>query len=69
MLAPPQKPRATVRITAVRPDRDALEVQFPRVHSCRAELLEERLTAEFNSDSILEITLDLIGPSTLKMPA
>ena len=30
------------------------------------ELPEERLTAEFNDDSILELTPDLVGPSITK---
>ncbi len=48
---------------AVRPDRDALEVRFPRVAGYRVELPEERLTAKFNDDSTLELTPDLVGPS------
>jgi type III restriction enzyme len=63
VVAPPQPPRETIQVKAVRPDRDALEIQFPRVHGYRVELPEERLTAEFNDDSILELTPDLVGPS------
>ena len=48
---------------AVRPDRDALEIRFPRVEGYRIELPEERLTADFNEDSILELSPDLVGPS------
>ena len=36
---------------------------FPRVEGYRVELPEERLTADFNDDSILELTPDLVGPS------
>ena len=63
VVAPPQPPRETIQVKAVRPDRDALEIQFPRVEGYRVELPEERLTAEFNADSILELTPDLVGPS------
>jgi type III restriction enzyme len=63
VIAPPQPPRETVRVHAVRPDRDALEIRFPRVAGYRVELPEERLTAQFNEDSILELTPDLVGPS------
>ena len=63
VIAPPQPPRETVHVKAVRPDRDALEIRFPRVEGYRIELPEERLTAEFNQDSVLELTPDLIGPS------
>lgn len=31
VVAPPQPPRETVQVKAVRPDRDALEIRFPRV--------------------------------------
>ena len=46
---------------AVRPDRDPLEIRFPRVEAYRVELAEERLTAQFTSDSIMELTPDLVG--------
>jgi type III restriction enzyme len=61
--APPQPPRETVQVKAVRPERDALEIRFPRVEGYRVELPEERLTARFNADSILELTPELVGPS------
>ncbi|HEV3259170.1 MAG TPA: DEAD/DEAH box helicase family protein [Gemmataceae bacterium] len=63
VVAPPQPPRDTIQVKAVRPDRDALEIRFPRVEGYRVELPEERLTAEFNDDSILELSPDLVGPS------
>ena len=63
VIAPPQPPRETVQVKAVRPERDHLEIRFPRVVGYRVELPEERLTAEFNDDSILELSPDLVGPS------
>jgi type III restriction enzyme len=60
---PPQSPRETVQVKAMRPERDALEIRFPRVEGYRVELPEERLTADFNDDSILELNPDLVGPS------
>ena len=63
VVAPPQPPRETVQVRAVRPDRDHLAIQFPRVEGYRVELPEERLSAEFNDNSILELTPDLVGPS------
>ena len=59
----PRPPRETVQVRAVRPERDELEIYFPRVAGYRVELPEERLTAEFNEDSVLELTPDMIGPS------
>jgi type III restriction enzyme len=63
VIAPPQPLRQTVHVKAIRPERDHLEIQFPRVQGYRVELPEERLTAEFNTDSILELTPGLVGPS------
>ena len=63
VVAPPQPPRETIHVKAVRPERDTLEIRFPRVQGYRVELPEERLTAEFNDDSVLELTPDLVGPS------
>src|ERR1017187_10464990 len=61
VVAPPQPPRETIQVKAVRPERDALEIRFPRVEGYRVELPEDRLEAEFNDDSVLELTPDLIG--------
>ena len=58
-----RQPRETVSVRAVRPERDALEIRFPRVAGYRVELPEERLTAEFNETSVLELTPDMVGPS------
>ncbi len=63
VIAPPQPPRETIQVRAVSPERDSLEIRFPRVAGYRVELPEERLTAQFNDDSVLELTPDLVGPS------
>ena len=59
----PQKPRETVLVKAITPERDACEIRFPRVEGYRVELPEERLTAKFAADATLELTPDLVGPS------
>ncbi|MFP5231852.1 MAG: BPTD_3080 family restriction endonuclease [Acidobacteriota bacterium] len=56
-------PRQTIQVKAMRPERDKLEIRFPRVMGYRAELPDERLTAKFTDDSILQITPELTGPS------
>jgi len=61
VVATPQPPRETIQVKAMRPERDALEIRFPRVEGYRVELPEERLAAEFNEDSVLELTPDLVG--------
>ncbi len=63
VVAPPKPPVETIRVKAVRPDRDHLEIRFPRVEGYRVELPQERLTASFNQDSVLELTPELTGPS------
>src|SRR5438067_2327439 len=67
VIAPPQPPRETVQVKAISPDRDALEIRFPRVEGYRVELPVERLTADFNDDSVLELSPDLVGPSITQM--
>lgn len=63
VISKPVKPRETIQVRAVRPERDHLEIRFPRVLGYRVELPEERLIAEFNEDSVLTLTPDLVGPS------
>src|SRR5574337_733816 len=59
----PQPPRETVQVKAMRPERDALEIRFPRVAGYRVELPEDRLTARFDDDSVLVLTPELVGPT------
>ena len=66
IVDPPRPPRETVRVHALIPERDALEIRFPRVEGYRVELPEERLTAKFGPDSILHLTPEVVGPSVTK---
>ena len=61
VATPPRPPRETVHVKAVRPDRDPLEIRFPRVAGYGVELPADRLSAEFNEDSVLELTPELVG--------
>ena len=63
VVVTPKPPRETVQVKAMTPERDDLEIRFPRVAGYRVELPEERLSAEFNQDSVLKLTPDLVGPS------
>ncbi|MDO8778663.1 MAG: restriction endonuclease, partial [Burkholderiaceae bacterium] len=63
VISPPQPPRETVQVKAMRPERDALEIQFPRVEGYRVELPEERLSASFNDESILTLDPKQVGPT------
>ncbi len=64
VIAPISPPRETIHVRAVRPERDDLEIRFPRVVGYRVELPEDRLTAQFNDDSLLELTPALVGATT-----
>src|SRR5690606_32668288 len=61
VVSKPQPPRETVQVRAVSPERDALEIRFPRVEGYRVELPTERLTAKFDDDSTLVLTPDDVG--------
>ena len=63
VVAKPTPPKPTVQVKAVRPDRDHLEIRFPRVEGYRVELPEERIEAKFDDDSILVLTPQLVCPS------
>jgi type III restriction enzyme len=67
VVAPVQKPRPTVNARAVSPDRDALEIRFPRVAGYRVELPQDRIDASFDEESILELTPALVGPTDTLM--
>ncbi len=66
VVAPPTRPRETVRVHAVRPERDALAIVFPRVEGYRVELPGERLEAAFGPDHVLHLTPSLVGPSVTR---
>lgn len=63
VISKPQPPRETVHVKAIRPERDHLEIRFPRVQGYRVDLPREELQANFNQDSILELTPALVGPT------
>ena len=59
----PQRPNKVTHVTAVSPDRDHLEIQFPLVTGYRVNLPQEKLTAKFTEDSKFNLTPELVGPS------
>lgn len=63
VVAAPQPPRETIQVKAMRPERDRLEITFPRILGYRIELPEERLEAAFTPESTLVLTPELVGPS------
>ncbi len=67
VVALPQKPRRTVQIEAMTPERDDCEIRFPRVAGYRVELPENRLQANFTKDATLVLTPELVGPSRTRV--
>jgi type III restriction enzyme len=55
--------KPTVVVKAMSPERDHLEIRFPRVSGYRVEPPEDRLEATFSEDSQLRLTPDLVGPT------
>ena len=66
VVVKPASPRQTVQVKAVRPDRDHLEIRFPRVSGYRTDPPREELSATFTDDSYLVLTPDIVGPSTTR---
>ena len=66
VVVKPQPRRQTVHVHAVRPDRDHLEIRFPRVAGYRVDPPREELTAKFTDDSRLDLTPELVGPTTTR---
>ncbi len=60
---PPPPPRETIRVMAIRPERDKLEIRFPHVVGYRVELSDDRLQAKFTKDHVLNLTPDLVAPA------
>lgn len=65
-ISKPKPPSDIVRVQAMRPERDDLEITFPRVDGYRVELPEEKITATFGPDHELELTTELVGASEVK---
>ena len=61
VVVPAKLPKETVRVQAMRPERDGLEIRFPRVTGYRVEPPNDRLEAEFNEDHVLELKPELVG--------
>ncbi len=63
VVANRKAPPSTTRIMAVRPDRDHLEIRFPRVTGYRVDPPRDELDAEFTDDSRFELTPGMVGPT------
>ena len=59
----PKPPKVPVRVHAVSPERDALEIVFPRVQGYYKEFSEDYLEVKFEKDHDLNLTPELTGPT------
>jgi type III restriction enzyme len=70
VISTPQVPRETLHVRAMRPDRDSLEITFPRVLGYRVELPNDKVIAKFDRiNSELVLTPDLVGPTQIENAA
>lgn len=65
--APPQKPRDVVSVHAVSPERDHLEILFPRVQGYVADLPPDRLDADFSGLEPYVLTPEKVGAAEVTM--
>ncbi|MCL1908182.1 MAG: DEAD/DEAH box helicase family protein [Holophagaceae bacterium] len=64
VVAPARPPIDSIRVHAVRPERDHWEITFPRVVGYRLEMPKEKIRAEFDEDSEMVLSPLLIGSPT-----
>lgn len=62
-----KKPRKTTRIEAVSPDRDQLEIVFPRVEGYRIELPSTKLRADWDKIEPYVLTQEITGACEVEM--
>ena len=65
VISKPQEPRETIQVRAL-PEREHLEILFPRVEGYRVELPKERLDAAFTEESKYHLTQEVVGPSVTR---
>lgn len=63
VVTKPTKPKHSYQVKALRPEFDHKEIKFPRVSGYRVEPPSEGLSADFNNDSKLVLTPELVGPT------
>ena len=63
VIAPPKPPVERLHVKAIRPERDKLEIRFPRVRGYRTEELPRKLEAHFTEDHAMRLTPDDVGPT------
>lgn len=62
-IAPPQKPRDSIRVKAMSPERDDVEITFPNINGYTIDLPQTDIRAHFTESSQLVLNPDAIGPT------
>ncbi|KSV61479.1 hypothetical protein N185_10670 [Sinorhizobium sp. GW3] len=65
--APPQTPREVVHVHAVSPERDHLEIAFPRVEGFRTDFPRERIDVDLSRMEPYVLTPDKVGATEVRM--
>ena len=66
-ISPPQPPRDVINVRAVSPDRDHLEITFPRVQGYVADLPRDRLDADFSGAEPYVLTPEIVSATVVTM--
>jgi type III restriction enzyme len=66
-IAPPQPPRDIISVRAVTPERDGLEITFPRVQGYTADLPPDRLDADFSGLEPYVLTPEKVAATVVTM--
>lgn len=66
-VTPPQPPREVVHVRAISPDRDHLEITFPRVEGYRTDFPKSRLDVDFSKLEPYILTPEKVGATEVKM--
>ncbi|MDV7145643.1 DEAD/DEAH box helicase family protein [Tropicimonas sp. TH_r6] len=66
-VSPPQPPRDVISVRAVSPERDHLEITFPRVQGYVADLPPDRLDADFSGLEPYVLTPEKVGAAEVTM--
>ncbi|MEE3101007.1 MAG: restriction endonuclease, partial [Pseudomonadota bacterium] len=67
VAAAPTRPRNVVNVRAISPERDALEIVFPRVEGYRPDFDDDRLIADFSKIEPYVLTPEKVGATEVRM--
>ncbi|WP_424830566.1 BPTD_3080 family restriction endonuclease [Ruegeria sp.] len=65
--SPPQRPRPIIHVHAVSPDRDTLEIAFPRVQGYRVDFPRERIDADLSRMEPYVLTTEKVSATEVVM--